>query len=153
MTPIPAFVATPIDGVYTRRPTDDYAGPLPPCRRCPPYPRDRGVSRLTLDSGRFQMEHSRPEYRSVGHFRIVADRIELFNDAECADVSGSYRWRLADGELTFDDPQDPCGFEQRRKDLTALTWQSMDAVVGRPECQPPDQEAAVSGHWPIPSGC
>ncbi len=99
------------------------------------------------------MEHSRPKFRSVGHYRIVADRIVLFNDTECTDASGSYRWRLADRELTFDDPRDSCGFEQRRKDLTALTWHVAGAVVRRLECQPPDQEAAVSGHWATPSGC
>ena len=151
--PVPPYVATFLDGVYTREPTDRYVGHRAPCRRCPPYPEDRGVSSLTLESGRYRVLHSRPAYRALGHFRIVGDRIELYNDVECSGEPGSYRWELADGRLVLSDPQDPCAFGQREKDLTALPWRSTSQAAGRVECQPPNEEAAVTGHWSLPSGC
>lgn len=151
--PVPAYLPTTVDGIYTREPTDRYVGHRAPCRRCPPYPEDRGVSSLTLRAGRYLVRHSRPEYQSLGHFRIVGDRIELFNDIECSHVAGSYRWRLEDATLLLSDPQDPCGFGQREKDLTALPWRITGAAAGRIECQPPNEEAAVTGHWSMPSDC
>lgn len=151
--PVPAYAATAVDGVYTREPTDRYVGHRAPCRRCPPYPGDRGVSSLELRSGRFLVRHSRPIYRNLGHYQIVGDRIEFFNDVECADVRGSYRWERVEGMLMLSDPRDECAFGQRRKDLTALPWHISGEAAGRIECQPPNEEAAVTGHWSLPSGC
>jgi hypothetical protein len=152
-TPLPPNEPTGVDGTYTREPTDRYVGHRAPCRRCPPYPEDRGVSRLVLRNGRFLLHHTRPAYRALGHYEIRGDRIVLFNDVECSDVPGSYRWTLMEGELVLSDPQDPCGFGQRQKDLTALPWRRTGGAASRIECQPPNEEAAVTGHWAVPSGC
>ncbi|GEM_PF-2153633 len=151
--PVPAYAATAVDGVYTRQPTDRYVGHRAPCRRCPPYPGDRGVSSLELRSGRFLVRHSRPAYRNLGHYRIVGDRIEFFNDIECAHERGSYRWDVVEGDLVLSDPRDACAFGQRWKDLTALPWRISGDAAARIECQPPNEEAAVTGHWSLPAGC
>ncbi len=89
----------------------------------------------------------------MGHFRVVGERIELFNDVECSGEMGSYRWELVEGRLSLSDHRDPCAFGQRWKDLTALPWRSTGQAASRIECQPPNEEAAVTGHWSLPSGC
>lgn len=155
-TPIPPLVATPVDGVYTRDPTIEFDPDRAPCRRCPPYPHDAGNSTLTLRGGRFEMRHEEPEYRMEGHFVVEGDEVVFFNDAECTDLRGTYRWSLVDETLRLEVVDDECAFGQREKDLTAEPWtRTGDAVLSgtRPECIPPNTEAAISGHWPIPSGC
>jgi hypothetical protein len=149
--PLPALEATAIDGTYTRQPTDPYTGSRATCQRCPPYPLDRGNSTLVFDRGRFQMRHAEPAYRSSGHYLVEGDRLTLLNDAECTQERGEYRWVLDHGELRVELLSDPCAFGQRARDFTAQPWSVADTAS--PHRQPPDEEAAVAGHWPIPSGC
>jgi hypothetical protein len=150
-TPIPALSATAVDGAYTRPPTDHYQGLRAPCTRCPPYPLDRGASVLTLDRGRYQVQHVEPAFQGTGHYLVDGDRLLLFNDAECTHDVGEYRWSLDDGALRLEVIRDPCAYDQRAKDFSFHPWQVADAAD--PACQPPDEEAAVTGHWPVPSGC
>ncbi|MBA2556675.1 MAG: hypothetical protein H0V12_04915 [Chloroflexi bacterium] len=101
------------------------------------------------------MAHALPEYRTLGHVTVSPSHIELFNDIECSAVRGRYHWRLDGDILTFRVVDDPCAFGQRARDLTAVAWR----LAGEPrasqldECYPPNEEAGITGHWPIPSGC
>jgi hypothetical protein len=150
-TPIPAMEATAVDGVYTREPTDHYPGSRAPCVRCPPYPLDRDASTLILDHGRFEVFHVEPRFRAFGHYTVEGDRLLLFNDAECTHQRGEYRWSLQDGRLQLAVVNDPCAYGRRAGDLTDQPWRAI-GETGL-DCQPPDEEAAVTGHWPVPSGC
>ena len=153
VTPVPPVEATPVDGVYVRVPTDPYEGQRVPCRRCPPYPLDRGVSRLSLVAGRFEMLHEKPAYRIIGHYTVSGDELALFNDPECSQVVGTYRWSVADETLTLEPVDDPCAFGQRSDDFSAVEWTRVGAIPAGMGCEPPGEEAAFSGHWPVPSGC
>lgn len=153
MTPIPGLMATDIDGEYLRAaPTDTYTGTRAACRRCPPYPVDRGISTLVFDRGRYQIIHLEPAYRSFGHFEIDDDTLTVWNDPECSDVRGTYRIEREGAQLRLEVIEDGCGFGRRGNDLTALTWTLSETARGGP-CQPPNTEAAISGHWAAPSGC
>lgn len=153
VTPVPPLAATPVDGVYVRVPTDPYEGQRAPCRRCPPYPLDRGVSRLSLVAGRYEMLHQEPRYRILAHYTVEGDELVIFNDPECSHVVGRYRWTLADESLTLEAIDDSCAFGQRADDLTAVSWTLVGAIPAGVGCEPPGEEAAFSGHWPAPSGC
>lgn len=119
----PPLIPTPIDGRYSRDPTDLTGLTRIGCVRCQPYPLDRGDSVLTLDAGRWRLQHEAPPYRARGHFRVDGDVLTLFNDAECGRESGTYRWRVADGRLTLEMLDDPCAFGQRERDLTDRIWE------------------------------
>jgi len=153
VTPVPPLAGTPVDGVYVRVPTDPYEGQRAPCRRCPPYPLDRGVSRLSLVAGRYEMLHHEPRYRILAHYTVAGDELVIFNDPECSRVLGRYRWTLSDETLTLEVIDDGCAFGQRAEDLAAVSWTLVGAIPAGLDCEPPGEEAAVSGHWPAPSGC
>ena len=90
----------------------------------------------------------------IGHFIVDGDQIFLFNDAECPHTQGAYTWTLKADALQFEVIDDDCGFDQRMKDFTAVPWKRTDAALRqRPECEPPNVEAAISGHWNMPSEC
>jgi hypothetical protein len=120
-TPVPPLRATPVDGVYVR----DYAkGSEPiPCRRCAPYRLDSGVAILSLDRGRFTLDHPANDFESSGHFLIDGDRLILFNDAECSETKGVYRWRLRGEELDLEEIDDSCAFDLlRARYFSAAPW-------------------------------
>ncbi len=119
----PPLTPTAIDGRYTRDPTDLTGLTRIGCVRCQPYPLDRGDSVLTLDAGRWRMQHEAPPYRARGHYMVSGDVLTLLNDAECGSETGTYRWRIVDEELTLEVLQDACAFGQRERDLTDRTWQ------------------------------
>ncbi|HSK93920.1 MAG TPA: hypothetical protein VLA76_07680 [Candidatus Angelobacter sp.] len=151
-TPVPDLAPSAIDGEYTRPPTDTYDGDRAACRRCPPFPQDRGESVLRFDRGRYEIVHQEPAYRSFGHYTFDGDLLTLFNDPECGTELGMYRVERDGAQLRFDAEDDPCAFGQRTRDLTDRTWTPVDIARGE-SCQPPNTEAAVSGHWPVPPGC
>jgi len=125
---------------------------MPPCVRCPPFPVDRGSSTLTLDRGRYEILHVEPHYRSVGHFTFDGEVLTLFNDPECSGDTGTYRVERDGAQLRLDVIDDPCAWGRRAADLVIKTWTPTE--IARAEtCQPPNTEAAISGHWPAPSGC
>lgn len=151
-TPVPDLEPTDLDGEYTRPPTDTYTGDRAACRRCPPFPPDRGASTLRLDRGRYEVVHEEPAYRSFGHFTYDGELLTLLNDPECGTEVGTYRVERDGAQLRFEVVDDPCAFQQRSRDLVARTWTPTDIARGE-SCQPPNTEAAVSGHWPEPSHC
>jgi hypothetical protein len=141
-TPLPSPDPTILDGTYVK--FDPRPGRRAPCRRCPPYPPEGGIWRLSLDKGIFRVAHDAIGWTTLGSFTVSQDRIEFFNDPHCYEDVGIYAWRLEAGKLTLEVMRDGCAFDLRAKSLVALPWES---------CQPPSTEAAITDHWPIPVGC
>jgi hypothetical protein len=139
---LPAAAPSPLDGVYVK--FDPKAATPVPCLRCPDYAPEGGIWKLSLDDGIFRIYHTVTDWKSIASFTVSGDRVELFNDPTCLDDVGVYTWQLAEGELTFSVVEDKCAILLRAQNLTSIPWQS---------CQPPNREAAVSGHWPALAGC
>ena len=127
-TPTPPAAPTSADGVYTRSLAKEQAGGAGPCRRCPPYRLEVAESTLTLDQGVFLIENEVDEakaidWRSIGHYTVEGDTITFFNDPNCPDTRGSYRWQLLGGTLTLEVVEDECAFGGLRwRYLTAAPW-------------------------------
>jgi hypothetical protein len=155
-TPVPPAEPTAIDGTYTRVVEEAIAGAPGKCRRCPPYRLEPGPQTLTFDRGRFFIEHEPPGFRSSGHYRLEGARLTLFNDANCVEFEGVYEWAVEDDTLRLEAVDDECPFTQlRQRFLLAKDWQlepggSAEAAL---RCDPPSEEAAVTGHWPVPKEC
>ena len=140
--PLPPATPTALDGTYTK--VDPYSGQHVPCKRCPAYPPGGGIWRLNLDQGIFRAHHEFTDWVTLGSFTISGDQIEFFNDPHCFQDTGTYTWKLEDGQLILTVVEDNCGVYLRKQNLVALPWES---------CQPPSGEAAITDHWPVPPGC
>ena len=122
-TPTPADAPTPVDAIYVRRITEKAAGGPPvPCRRCAPYRIDAGVTTLVLRHGRYAVSHPRTRFRSSGHFLVSGETVVFFNDPNCTDDRGTYRWSLTGSSLSLRLVEDPCAFGLRGRYLTAFAW-------------------------------
>lgn len=141
-TPLPPQAATPVDGIYVR--FDPRTDDRPPCRRCPPYPPEGGVWKLELDEGVFRVYHPRTGWRTLGSYTVSGDRITFFNDPQCHLAVGNFTWQRDDEGLHFALIDDNCELGTRARNFTVQTWES---------CQPPNHEAAITGHWKTPEGC
>ncbi len=125
VTPIPPVERTPVDGTYVRN-VGSGSRPIP-CRRCAPYRLDRGPATLRLDAGRFYVDQPESDFSSLGHFVVDGDEITLFNDAECPETHGTYRWSLEGDVISFEVVDDPCAFDLLRgRYLTAEPWERDD---------------------------
>ncbi len=142
-TPLPPMATTPIDGRYVYTDTV-HAASRTPCRRCPPYPPLAGVWKLQLDKGVFRVIHPLTGWRTLGSYTVDGDRITFFNDPNCHLAVGVFAWHLAENSLKMQLVGDDCELGTRALLFTGGPWQN---------CQPPNHEAAVSGHWQTPPGC
>jgi len=93
--------------------------------------------------------------------------LSLTADPQCPDAVGRYEVELGeidrDGLLPEHRAQtmalalieDACADGTRADVLTAQTWvlRASDRDDVRGICDPPNEEAAITGHWPEPSGC
>ena len=140
--PLPPSVTSVVDGTYTK--FDPKKTPPVPCRRCPDYVPEGGIWKLHLSKGVFRILHEFSGWRSIGSFVVAQNRIRLFNDPTCMEVTGSYFWTLTAGQLKLQAIADECAIGLRAKNLMKQPWRS---------CQPPTMEAGFSGHWDKPPGC
>jgi hypothetical protein len=140
--PLPPAEPSPLDGTYVK--VDPDPNTPVPCMRCPDYIRNGGLWLLRFHEGVFRIYHPITGWKSLGSFTVAGDTLQLFNDPNCTDVVGQYTWALEDGVLTLALVDDPCAIRLRAKNFTFQPWES---------CQPPNQEAAITGHWPVPAGC
>lgn len=148
--PLPPALRTIIDGTYTKFELKE----TPPvhCRRCPDYAPEGGIWKLSLDKGAFRIFHEVTGWKSLGTFIVTRDepsspssgQLLLANDPTCQEVIGVYHWKLGEGKLILTVVEDKCAIRLRAMNLTNLPWLS---------CQPPSREAAITDHWPKPSGC
>ena len=155
-TPLPPAEPTALDGTYTRVIEKDLAWAPGKCRRCPPYRLEPGPETLTFDRGRYFVNHEPPGFKSSGHYWLEDGQLQLFNDPSCVTFEGVYEWEIAGGVLSLTAIDDQCPFTKlRQRYLMAKDWQVVQGgTADAPaECEPPSEEAAVTGHWPIPKGC
>ncbi len=141
-TPLPPADWTAIDGAYVK--LDPRAESHVHCRRCPDYLPEGGIWRASFDRGVFRILSEGVGWRNLASYSVEGDQLTLFNDPVCPQELGTYRWRLEEGALRISLVADPCAIGLRAANLTDMAWSS---------CQPPNQEAAVSDHWPRPAGC
>lgn len=142
-TPQPPFASTAIDGLYVYDDTV-HAPSRTPCRRCPPYPPLAGVWKLKLDKGIFRVIHPDTGWRTLGSFAVDGERVSFFNDPNCHLAVGVFGWKADENGLAMQLLDDDCELGTRALLFTGGLWR---------RCQPPNQEAAVSGHWKTPPGC
>jgi len=140
--PLPPGIRSPIDGTSVK--LDPKPFPHVPCRRCPDYVPEGGIWKLQFKLGIMRILYAETGWRSISSFEVDGDRLLLFNDPHCIDTTGSYFWRVHEGKLELDLIDDPCAIHMRAKNLTKQPWKT---------CQPPSEEAAVTGRWAVPTGC
>jgi hypothetical protein len=119
------------------------------CRRCVPYEIDPGLETLTLYRGRYFLEHQLTGRRGLGHYVVEDDRVLFFNDPNCSQTVGTYRWRIAGHTLSLVGIDDPCPFgtedaplDHRAHDLTFSDWSKVRVCT-----------AQVKSWWPALFSC
>ncbi len=135
--PLPPAVHSALDGTYAK--FDPKRTPPVACRRCPDYMPEGGIWKLNLDKGIFRIFHEVTGWRSLGSFIVDGNRLQLFNDPCCIEVTGFYRWTLTDRQLILRVDEDDCAIGLRAKNLTQRPWRS---------CRPPSVEAGTGDHEP-----
>jgi hypothetical protein len=142
----PGGAGTGLDGRWTRTPDDPLATTL--ALSGPTYTIDGALG--FAGSGRAERD---------------GDDLVLNEDAACPDAAGRYAIELGDVDragllpehraqtMTLTLVSDGC--LARAAALEGATWvlraSGRDGVHGI--CDPPNEEAAITGHWPEPSGC
>jgi hypothetical protein len=81
-----------------------------------------GEWRLQLDRGVFRVYHADTGWATLGSFSTQGNLLFLFNDPHCIDATGTYAWRLEDGELSLDAISDECGQDLRARALSNTPW-------------------------------
>ena len=142
---------TVLDGTYVK--VEPSTGEAVHCLRCPDYALEGGLWKLQLARGAYRIYYEGRGWSSLGSFLVTRDRISkvedpdkllLFNDPNCPDVVGVYRWQRTEGGLRLEAVDDTCSYRLRAANLSSRWWLS---------CQPPNEEAAVTDHWLKPEGC
>ena len=138
--------STGLDGHWTRSPAEPQA------------------TTLRLNGATYTLSGSLP-FTSTGHVAREGEHLVVTDDASCADAVGRYAVELGEVDrpgllpqhraqtMTLTTIEDPC--PSRASALGAATWtlraSGRDSAYGI--CDPPNEEAAITGHWPVPSGC
>jgi hypothetical protein len=121
---------------------------------------------FAIDDGRYELMGDLP-FTGAGEATVTGAELTLRADEACADAHGRYRIELGDTDrygllpqfraqtLTLALIADPCADGERARSLTGAQW--VLRASGRAGvhgiCDPPNEEAAITGHWPEPSGC
>lgn len=146
--PAPPLEVTDIDGYYLRIVRlEEVGGPrwgLPlHCRRCPAFRVDPGVETLLMYRGRYWLEHQMSGTRAYGHYDVHGDRVTFFNDPNCSQIRGTYRWSETRTSLSFRVLDDTCPFEdERADDLMFSPWTRVRPCL-----------SGIEYWWPALIGC
>jgi hypothetical protein len=142
-TPLPEPETSPLDGTYAKYDT------APPqwwsCLRCADYRPAGGAWRLQFDRGVMRIYYEVTGWHSLASYTVSGDRLYLFNDPYCKDMTGEYKWSLEDGSLTLETVGDSCAFQLRERNLSAQTWEACTAGAGgeKPRgCEDPSSDAS-----------
>jgi len=142
-TPLPPPDATLIDGIYVKQePMEPLRGHIN-CRRCPDWFYEGGLWRIRFDRGIYRVLYVDFGWKSLGSYTVSGDQLFLFNDPNCIEDTGIYRWKLESGVLTFEVVDDPCAIRLRGRNLVHLPWQ---------RCEP-QADVVASVQRPTPKGC
>jgi len=147
-SPTPSPTVSSIDGTYLR--TVDLAqiggarvGLPYRCFRCPPYRIDAGVTTLIFHEGAYYIHHDLSGFRTMGSFVVDGDTVTLFNDANCPQTTGVYRFVRTSHALRLDVVRDDCPFSgERADDLMFEPWIHVSACIRR-----------ITGLWPGEIAC
>jgi len=131
----PPSTRTVLDGTYLRVLTlRDVGGArigLPfRCLRCPPYRIDAGVSTIMFWHGAWFLHHQMSDFKTQGSFVVEGDRVTLFNDPNCPQGEGVYRFEKTTHGLRFETIDDECPWSgERADDLTRVQWTNVHVCV------------------------
>jgi hypothetical protein len=131
----PPSTRTVLDGTYLRVLTlRDVGGArvgLPfRCLRCPPYRIDAGVSTIMFWHGAWFLHHQMSGFKTQGSFVVEGDRVTLFNDPNCPQGEGVYRFEKTAHGLRFETIRDDCPWSgERADDLTRVQWTNVHVCV------------------------
>lgn len=124
-SPLPSADETALDGTYAN------FDPAPPqwwlCLRCADYRQAGGAWRLQFDRGIMRIYYEVTGWHSLASYTVSGDHLYLFNDPYCKEVTGEYRWKLADGKLSLEAVNDTCSFQLRGKNLSEGAWAACPA--------------------------
>jgi hypothetical protein len=142
----PGASVTGLDGRWTRTPDEPLA------------------TTLALSGVTYSVEGA-DDFSGSGRAAREDDDLLLADDLGCPDATGRYGVELGDVDrfgllpehraqtMTLTLVSDACA--ARADALAGATWvlraSGRDGVYGI--CDPPNEEAAITGHWPEPSGC
>ena len=147
-SPTPPPEVSEIDGTYLRTVDLSQIGGarigLPyRCFRCPPYRIDAGVSTLVFHEGAYYIHQDLSGFRSMGSFVVDGDTVRLFNDANCPQTTGVYRFERTAHALRLTVVRDDCPFSgERADDLMFEPWIHVSACIRR-----------IAGLWPGEVAC
>jgi hypothetical protein len=121
---------------------------------------------LSIAAGRYELIGDL-DFTGAGTATLDGQELVLTGDPACPDAEGRYAVSVVPIDRAGLLPQfqseamrvelvdDPCADGARAATLTAVRW--VLRASGRDDahgiCDPPDEEAAITGHWPEPSGC
>jgi hypothetical protein len=131
----PPSTRTELDGTYMRILTlRDVGGArvgLPfRCLRCPPYRIDAGLSTIMFWHGAWFLHHQISGFKTQGSFVVEGDRVTLFNDPNCPQGTGVYRFEKTAHSLRFETIEDDCPWSgERADDLTRVQWTDAHVCV------------------------
>jgi hypothetical protein len=131
----PPSTRTELDGTYMRILTlRDVGGArvgLPfRCLRCPPYRIDAGLSTIMFWHGAWFLHHQISGFKTQGSFVVDGDRVTLFNDPNCPQGTGVYRFEKTAHSLRFETIEDDCPWSgERADDLTRVQWTDAHVCV------------------------
>jgi hypothetical protein len=141
----PAPQATGLDGRWTRTPDDALA------------------TTLAISGATYSVEGDLG-FTGLGRASRDGDDLVLAADPACPGVAGRYAIELGDVDrfgllpehraqtMTMTLVSDAClGRSEALGGAWVLRASGRDGVYGI--CDPPNEEAAITGHWPEPSGC
>jgi hypothetical protein len=133
----------PLDGIYAKY------DPAPPqwwsCLRCADYRPAGGAWRLQFDRGVMRIYYEVTGWNDIASYTVSGDRLYLFNDPYCSDVTGEYKWSLEGENLNLETVQDSCAFQLRERNLSAQAWETCAAGAGgeKPRgCEDPSSDAS-----------
>ena len=135
MSPTPTPAATVLDGTFMRTLTlRDVGGArigLPfRCLRCPPYRVDAGISTIMFIEGAYYLHHQISDFKTQGSFVVEGDRVTLFNDPNCPQKPGVYRFVRTEHTLRLWVISDDCPFSgERAIDLMRVPWTEAHVCV------------------------
>ena len=127
-TPHPVSNPSPLDGTYAK--FDPNWPQWWSCLRCADYRPAGGAWRLQFDKGVMRIYYEVTGWNSLASYAVLENRLYLFNDPYCRDVTGEYAWKLEDGNLMLETIQDSCSFQLRSKNLSGQSWDICDPLAG-----------------------
>ena len=134
-SPTPPPTPTVLDGTFMRTLTlRDVGGArigLPfRCLRCPPYRVDAGVSTIMFFQGAYFIHHQISDFKTQGSFVVDGNTVTLFNDPNCPQKPGVYRFDLTEHAIRFHVIEDDCPFSgERAIDLMRAPWTDVHVCV------------------------